>query len=555
MQNSASYHNWATIYSYYEKGGLTMYLTKGLSSIMIGIVISFLPVLIFGMCDFSQLKYSAKISDVVRPLRVGWREMNFFLKMCVGVFATFNAFQIIQLLVNMPKFVSLHKYFTHALGISDSDLAVIKWSDVVDSIVVGDSRRAVPLLAISQEILKADNYMCAFVSDPALLTWRLPWEKEAKPFPMSRFFFYLLKLAMSGLLLDKTGGSLVNGANSVRAMHVASSLELRFRLIGVVLFLLSPFVFVFELLYLCFHYAQSIRSAPEALSMRRWTPRAKWVIREYNELPHVFKTRIAKSYEHANEFLDLFPTNRVIQPIAHAARFLSGSAIAVILIIGLITDLNIVFSVRVFGEKTLVWLMAILASIYAATTAVTTREIAFTPEEVLEKVERDIHIDFREQNGSAHSWNTYNKLANFFQPIWRQLILELFSAILNPFIFGIGLVHKATSIVEFVKRNSVKVDDVGWICVFSVFDTNQEHVLIPPDQRDKMQRSMQSFTASTQREESPLTNMIDLDSFTTTIEDSDLETTKQPSSQGGDDSFRIDPADGMKPEDFLSDDV
>lgn len=554
MQNSASYHNWATIYEYYEKGGLTMYLVKGFSSIIIGLVISFLPVLIFGMCDFSVLKYSAKISEVVRPFSVGWRETNIFLKICVSVFALFNGFQFIQLIVSIPKFVSLHKYFTEALGISDLDLAVIEWSDVVDSIVVGDARRSTPLRAISQEILKTDNYICAFVSDPSLLNWHLPWAKEATPFPMSRFFFYLLKLAISGVLLDKTGGSLVNGANSVRAMHVAASLEFRFRLIGAVLALLSPFVFVFELLYLCFHYAQSIRSAPEALSMRRWTPRAKWIIREYNELPHVFKTRIAKSYEHANEFLDLFPTNRVIQPIAHAVSFLSGAAIAVILIVGLITDLNMVFSVRVFGDKTIVWLMAILASVYAATTALTTREVAFTPEEILAKVERDIHIDFREQNGSAHSWKSYNKLSSFFQPIWQQLLLELFSSVLNPFIFGIGLAHKAKSLVEFVKRNSINVDDLGWICVFSVFDADPDRVLIPSDQRDKMRRSMQHFSESPQKNEEPLINYLDVDSFTTTIDDSELQTTNQPPSTGGDASIRIDPANGMTPEDFLSGD-
>lgn len=492
--NDETSHTWTDIYEYYYRGGLIMMILDGLASLIIGMMISSFPIIIFGCCDFSKLDSTTKLTDFISSFPVGWKRTPILIKICSIIFYSFNVIQLLQILIALPRFISLKKYYSNKLGIPDSDLAVIEWNDVVESVLLNDSRQKVSVLEIAQEILCYDNYMCAIVSDPSILTWKLPFQKSVSYYPMSRFFFYLLQLALTGTVLDKEGRSLVNGAQSIRSQHIATQLQFRFRFIGVILFIISPFVLAFQLLYLFFHYAQAIRNSPDSLSLRRWTPHAKWILREFNEYPHIFKKRIASSYLPANMYLNQFPST-LLQPVARTLAFISGAIICSIFVIGVYSDIGKIMNVVIFGDKTAAWLLAILATIYAVCHSITYIEPQLlTPEDALSEVEKQLHYDFKDKTNSPISWKTQQNLSEFFQPIWRQMIQELFSFMTNPFIFTFCLPFKANSIVDFIRTHSTQVNEIGWISSFSAFDEDGDHKFGgSPGQRDKLRRSMANF--------------------------------------------------------------
>ncbi|KAH0785295.1 autophagy protein [Histomonas meleagridis] len=351
------------------------------------------------------------------------------------------------------------------------------------------------MLSVAQEILRYDNYICALVSDPSILTWKLTKSNTAEQFPMSDFFFYVLKLTLTGVVLDSNGCSLVNGVQSVRRLKITNTLSFRFKFVGIILLIFSPFVLIFELLYLFFNYAQAIRNSPDSLSRRRWTTQAKWKIREYNELPHLFNERISKSYEFANVYMDLFPSS-IVQPLLKLLSFISGAFIAVIFVIGLCTDSGHLLNIKIFGNKSLTWALSIAVSIYGVCkVSITPDSHPYTPNEALTEVEKYIHYDFREQSNSANSWITYSTFASMFQPISKQICFDLFSAILTPLLFTFVMPMKASQIVDFINKNSIEHPKLGWICAFSSFESadGKSQFFVPIEQRQKLQQSMMNF--------------------------------------------------------------
>jgi autophagy-related protein 9 len=484
---------WEYIYEYYVSKGLTVFLLDHVVSLLIGFGISLAPIFLFLLCDFSRLRNATLFWDVFVPLSSHPPALVTCVFIVSGVFGLFNLVQLVQFLLALPRYAQLHRYFASTLGITDSELAVLDWGEIVDAVQIHASGDQKTVLAITQEILKLDNFVCGLVTDPSVLTWRAPWQPQPELIPMTRFFFYLLKLALSGSVLDASGGSIVSGVQEVRAGGAVQRLRLRSRLIGVGLLLSSPFVLAFEILYLVFHYSQAVRSSPQALSLRRWTPQAKWLIREYNELPHLLRGRIAKSYDSANYYADLFPS-AFLQPLLRMLAFFSGGMLTILFVVGLVTDSGYLLTVELLHGKSLAWLISILASVYGVCKVSIIAEVKpFTAEECMVEIERHTHYDFRDTKNSAHSWQAFNKFSSMFKPIATQLLIELVSVVLNPFLFIVVLPMKAESIVDFVKKHSVKIDDLGWICSFSVFNQQQAHRSRPIEQKRKYLRSVSNF--------------------------------------------------------------
>ena len=483
--------SWTEIYNYYMQRGLLSFIISNVSNFIIGFIISLSPIFLFGCCQWSKLSSASSLADFILPLSSGWCNSNLFIKICTIMFLIFVFFNIAQFLFALPTYISLHKYFRDVLEIKDNDLYVIDWNDIIERIAQKDNSRPISVLEIAQEIMRFDNYITAFVTDPSILTWKLPYMDAPCHFPMTRFFFYLFRLSLNGTVLDADGVSIVSGAQTIRIPQTQVALNTRFKLIGVIMLIVSPFVFSFEVLYLVFHYFEAIKNCPGSLSLRRWSTRAKWAIKEYNELPHVFNQRLSKSYYFANMFLDMFPPSSM-QPVFKLVSFLCGSMIAIILVIGLATDISALVAVQIGSGKTLAWLCTVLAGIYGVCNGLVRDESTIQdPDSLYESVKQYIHYDFTDETNTARSWKTYKKFSDFFQPLWEQVALELSSCIINPIIFLFVLPKKTNAIVEFVRKNSIQHPRLGWICSFSSFDEGSI------DQNDfqtcKIKRSISNF--------------------------------------------------------------
>jgi hypothetical protein len=191
--------------------------------------------------------------------------------------------------------------------------------------------------------------------------------------------------------------------------------------------------------------------------------------------------------------MDLFPSN-FFQPLLRVLSFFSGTLITVLFLAGLLGDSGYLLTVEFLGGKSLAWLLSVLVSIYGICKVSIASEIhPYTAEECMEEVEKHIHYDFRDPSNSAHSWCAYSKFSDFFQHISKQLATELFSVIVNPILFLFVLPQKAAAIVDFVSKNSVRNQRLGWICKFSEFEGVSENPLDFDDESKKLTRSIMLY--------------------------------------------------------------
>ena len=71
---------------------------------------------------------------------------------------------------------------------------------------------------------------------------------------------------------------------------------------------------------------------------------AKWLFREFNELPHFFEERLNLSYESADKYDKQFATP-LLSIVARCVSYVTGGVVAVLAILALIDD-NILLQVR-----------------------------------------------------------------------------------------------------------------------------------------------------------------------------------------------------------------
>ena len=499
MMNTGS-KNWRDIYKYYYKRGISGYVVDSLSKILISFLLSLAPIIFFGCIQ------SSKISDRSGPnveyhfifsFSNGWRGIDIFWKMAVVSFFTFTLYKIVKFAITVQQFRKLHRYFVDTLGISDDELGKMKWALIVESISVNDPILDAPKLTIAQTILRKENYITGIMSDQSLLTWKMPPSAErVSPIPMSIWFCRLFITSLTGVLIDRNGCSIVSIQPLTQTPRMLSNLKLRFRIIGISLFFLIPFSFAFETMYLVYYYLNRFRKMWAKFSFREWTPHYKWILREYNELPHQFKARMDESYDWANKYLGVSPLP-FVKPLAKVLEFASAFFIVVVCVMCLVTDVTFILNTSVMG-KSIAWFTIITLILFSVAHSVAHSGAYDTNADMaVSEIERISHYDFRDESHSAQSSHTRDKVSKAFPDMFVEIAREMFSVVLNPFLFLVFLPERASSLIEFMRKNSADKGEVGWICAFSTFDVGDRGFAGSADQREKVLRSIRYFEGQT----------------------------------------------------------
>jgi hypothetical protein len=130
-----------------------------------------------------------------------------------------------------------------------------------------------------------------------------------------------------------------------------------------VMTIMAPFFLFFNLSHLIIKTFCRIKAKPTSLFSREWTPLAKMVLREENELPHVFDKRIAEIKPLIIQHIQSKPPHAAIEAFAKIISFISGS-----LLLTLLAPVALHPSVILTNfteEAEIVWLIALLSTVIA----------------------------------------------------------------------------------------------------------------------------------------------------------------------------------------------
>lgn len=247
-------------------------------------------------------------------------------------------------------------------------------------------------------------------------------------------------------------------------------LQMRFMAVGVVHVLLLPYMLVFMTIHFFLQNASQFHTSGAYLGPRQWNPLMLWKFREFNELPHVFEARLNKSYEPANAYINSFK-NPYIAVLARCVAYISGSFVAVLLLVSFVDDSILLFIH--FGEHNLLWYLGICSAIFAASRSMIPDERKVetsSQQELMNKIVAATHLTDTDWDGKEHTIQVCDELKEMFPYKAHLFAMEVMSVVLTPIVLCFSLPKCAPDILEFIKTHSVYADGVGAVCDYCMFD-------------------------------------------------------------------------------------
>jgi autophagy-related protein 9 len=141
--------------------------------------------------------------------------------------------------------------------------------------------------------------------------------------------------------------------SAAKKEELVRNLRFRITLLALLNFIFCPVIFLYQLLYSFFSYAELLKNQPGVFGRRRWSLYGRWYLRDFNELEHEFSMRLSRAYKPSVKYMDLF-ADPLMTLIAKNLAFIAGSLLAVLLVLTviqeqLLTTNNVLTFITVLG--------------------------------------------------------------------------------------------------------------------------------------------------------------------------------------------------------------
>eukprot|EP01118_Nematostelium_gracile_P011327 TRINITY_DN39_c0_g1_i1.p1 TRINITY_DN39_c0_g1~~TRINITY_DN39_c0_g1_i1.p1 ORF type:complete len:632 (+),score=154.63 TRINITY_DN39_c0_g1_i1:63-1898(+) len=455
------------VYNYHlGKGFRDIALTKILNLLTltwVAVVVGFLT---------CWVDYDVLLKEGTAQNAIQFQGLPPILLVATTVFGLFILWALKQLYTDLRDNWSIKRFYREKLYIDDNELAIMEWRDVAKKLVKVPNlcvyKENMTVLDVANRIMRKENYLIAMINKDILkLSVPLPGLKNR--FMVTKTIEWSLVHGLFSFMFDPSFPEVVNPQMKDPSKHAQLVKELRnrFRWMGLFALLLSPFTFVFLLIYFVFQYGEELRNKPASFAIHQWSPLARWRFRELNELSHVFQRRLNASFPLAEKYVNSFPDNT----LAIVARFISfviGSLVIILVALGLWND--DFFTVDLFMGKSPLWFLPILGTIIAICRSVIPDENAlFEPEKVMEEIVQHTHYMPKSWRNRLHTPEVLQEFSTLFDFKIIVFLMELSSVLFAPFILLFSLPNCADRIIQFVREFTVHEEGVGDVCKFAVF--------------------------------------------------------------------------------------
>jgi autophagy-related protein 9 len=254
-------------------------------------------------------------------------------------------------------------------------------------------------------------------------------------------------------------------------------------------------------IYFIYRYITEYHNNPKAIGLFSFTPTAKWKLRDFNELPHVYMSRLIKARPKIVEYLAQY-VNYEFTIVIKFFSFIIGTLFFILILISFLNP-NIIISV-VLLEKPVIFYVSIIGAIYLLLKNVTEnydeKLPVYEPNEKFNELVKVLHY-------TPSAWDAldtkerYIEIRHLFRYKWIILVQEIISVFYIPVLFirWYYLPNQARKIVNFFRENSVHVDKLGLICTNANFNFNRkkkEVITLDPFMNLKMSNSLINFKNS-----------------------------------------------------------
>lgn len=408
---------------------------------------------LFGDSKPSNTTTKVSLSDVIIPTGECIVNFSFFTYLIIFIAAVYLGIRLLKMIYHITQYADIKRFYNEALGIEDNDLDNITWHEVQQRTrkVQAEQHMCIDKellteLDIYHRVLRFKNYLVALMNKQLLpVRFHLPLIGEVVS--LSRGMLFNIDF----ILFRGPGSPFQNNWQLRDEFQVRSNqTELAQRLSKLILcvalanLLLSPVIFLWQLIYFSFSYANILRKEPSALGLRTWSNYGRLYLRHFNELDHELDARLNRAYKYADRYLSSF-SSPLAAVIARHLLFISGGILLLILALG-------IYEEHVFQVEHIVTIIAVFTAVgVVCRTLIPDENLIWCPEQLMTAILAHVHYLPTEWKQQAHTAHVRNEFSNFFQFKAGYLLSEIFSPFVTPFVLIFVFRPKAMEIVKFFR--------------------------------------------------------------------------------------------------------
>ena len=214
---------------------------------------------------------------------------------------------------------------------------------------------------------------------------------------------------------------------------------------------------------------QEYHKNPSSIGSRSFTQLARWRFREFNELPHLFRARLDRSYEASKEYVDRFPKEKTAL-MAKFVAFVAGSFAAVLILLS-IFDPDAFLHFEITKDRSVLFYIGVFGSILAVARGMIPEDhSSIDPADLMQIIAQHTHYLPSEWRGKLHSVEVHREFGTLFQMKVVLFAQEILSVVVTPWVLYKTLPKRSGAIVDFYREHTVHVDGLGHICSYAAFD-------------------------------------------------------------------------------------
>lgn len=469
------------LYCYHQKHGFYVMMLQKVFELFQFMFVVLLITYMINCIDYSILfndkeeRHKVKLTDAMLAPAECVAELggiSWLVLVLAGLFWTFRVFKF---LCNLVQFWDIKSFFNTALKIDDSELDNLTWHEVQkrirevqSEIQMSINKEQLTELDIYHRILRFKNYLVAMMNK-SLLPSTIQLPLLGNVVCLSEALRYNIKL----ILFWGPWSPFENNwhlrdefKRNNRRMELANKLSNQIFWVAIGNLVLSPFIFLCQLMYFFFSYVDLIKKEPGTLGMRCWSQYGKLYLRHFNELDHELDARLTRAYRPAVKYMNSFSSPLLIV-IARNVAFACGGVASLIFLLA-------VYDEDVFQVQHVFTIFTILgAASVIARSMIPDENMIWCPEQLLRNVLAHVHYLPASWRGYAHTSMVRDQFEQFFQLKAMYILNELFSPFVAPFVLLFVVKPKAADLVDFFRNFTVDVVGVGDVCSFAQLDVRK----------------------------------------------------------------------------------
>ncbi|GAB6026770.1 hypothetical protein CHUAL_013269 [Chamberlinius hualienensis] len=415
--------------------------------------------------------WKVTLADSFIPLDQCVKNFNPLIIICMFVASVVMVLCIIRMMCNAFHYYEIRSFYYTALKITDNELDNMTWHQVQQRVQEVQREQQMCIhkpelteLDIYHRILRNKNYMVAMVNKNLLpLAYRVPFIGD---------MYYLtkgLRYNLEIILFWGPGAPFENGRLKEEykkynnRTELANQLSNRILWIGFINFILTPFMFLWEILSSVFYFVEVLRREPTYFAIRRWSLYSRLYLRHFNELDHELNARLSRAHHTSTKYMNSFSSPN-LAIIAKSIQCIAGSILGVLVILTLIDEdvLHV--------EHVLLLMTALGVTLAICRAFIPDENLVFCPEDMLRRTLGQIHYMPDHWIGNAHTSRVRNEFSQLFPYTASYILHEMLSPLLTPLILIFHLRRKHLDVVDFFRNFTVEVVGVGDVCSFAQMD-------------------------------------------------------------------------------------